>query len=363
MIGFEIISEPGEGNVVVRGRGRSDRATLADVARLAGVSPTTASKVLNGRSDVGAKTRELVLGVMAEIGYKPTAARHEQPRERTLLTVLDIVESRYAGTVLQGILMAATSARAELLLRLPPGEPISMSRPAAGAWIGEQQASGVVGLIALAVAVPDSVLDAAEDLQLPVVTIDPIDTTESRLVSIGSTNWAGGRSATEHVIKFGHRRIGWIGGPIGSAPSIERFHGYQAALDSAGLAPDRALIRHEAFSVEAGRRHARDLLTSGERPTAIVAGNDEIAVGVLAAAKELGVSVPGELSVTGFDDTPQTEWTTPRLTSVRQPLEGMGRMAVETILGMADGVQPASRHLQLATTLSVRDSTGPAPAS
>ncbi|MFC7110149.1 LacI family DNA-binding transcriptional regulator [Nonomuraea rubra] len=191
---------------------------MADVARLAGVSPTTASKVLNGRSDVGAKTRELVLGVMAEIGYKPTAVRHEQARERTLVTVLDIVESRYAGTVLQGILMAATSARAELLLRLPPGEPISESRPAAGAWIEEQQASGVVGLIALAVAVPDSVLGAAEDLRLPVVTIDPIDTTESRLVSIGSTNWAGGRSATEHVIKLGHRRIGWIGGPLGSAP-------------------------------------------------------------------------------------------------------------------------------------------------
>ncbi|MFI7448609.1 LacI family DNA-binding transcriptional regulator [Nonomuraea sp. NPDC049714] len=344
-------------------RGRSERATLADVARLAGVSPTTASKVLNGRSDVGAKTRELVLGVMAEIGYKPTAVRHEQTRDRTLVTVLDIVESRYAGTVLQGILVAATSAQAELLLRLPPGEPISTSRAAARAWLEAERASGVVGIIALAVAVPDSVLLAAEDLGVPIVTIDPIDTTESRLVSIGSTNWAGGRSATEHLIKLGHRRIAWIGGPLGSAPSLERFHGYQAALDSADLAPDRALIRHEAFSVEAGQRHGHDLLALDERPTAIVAGNDEIAVGVLAAAKELGISVSGELSVTGFDDTPQTEWTTPRLTSVRQPLVGMGRMAVEAVLGMADGVQPASRHLQLATTLSVRDSTGPAPSS
>ncbi|MEV4799080.1 substrate-binding domain-containing protein [Nonomuraea sp. NPDC049421] len=343
-------------------RGRSERVTLADVARLAGVSPTTASKVLNGRSDVGAKTRELVLGVMAETGYKPTAVRHEQPRDNTLVTVLDIVESRYAGTVLQGILLAATTARAELLLRLPPVEPVSTSRTAARTWVEEQQASGVVGVIALAVAVPDPVLHAADDLGLPIVTIDPIDTTESRLVSIGSTNWAGGRSATEHVIKLGHRRIGWIGGPLGSAPSLERFHGYQAALDSAGLTPDRALVRHEAFSVEAGRRHGRDLLALADRPTAIVAGNDEIAVGVLAAAGDLGISVPGQLSVTGFDDTPQTQWTTPRLTSVRQPLEGMGRMAVETVLGMAEGVQPASRHLQLATSLSVRDSTGPAPA-
>ncbi|MEV0238270.1 LacI family DNA-binding transcriptional regulator [Nonomuraea sp. NPDC050786] len=344
-------------------RGRSERATLADVARLAGVSPATASKVLNGRSDVGASTREHVLGVMAELGYMPTAARHEQTRGRTLVTVLDIVESRYAGTVLKGILVAATSMQAELLLRLPLGEPISTSRTAARVWMEEQKASGVVGVIALAVAVPDSVLLAAEELEMHIVTIDPIDTTESRLVSIGSTNWAGGRSATEHVIKLGHRRIGWIGGPLASAPSLERFHGYQAALDSAGIAPDRALIRHEAFSVEAGLRHGHDLLALDERPTAIVAGNDEIAVGVLAAAKELQITVPGELSVTGFDDTPQAQWTTPRLTSVRQPLVGMGRMAVETVLGMADGVQPASRHLQLATTLSVRDSTGPVPSS
>ncbi|WP_055480848.1 substrate-binding domain-containing protein [Sphaerimonospora mesophila] len=347
----------------MRRRGRSERATLADVARLAGVSPTTASKVLNGRSDVGTKTRERVLEVMAEIGYRPTTARHEQTRDRSLVTVLDIVESRYAGTVLQGILVAATSAQAELLLRLPPDEPISTSRTAARAWMAEQKESGVVGIIALAVAVPDSVLLAAEDLEVAVVTIDPIDTTESRVVSIGSTNWAGGRSATEHVIGLGHRRIAWIGGPLGSAPSVERFHGYQAALDSAGITPDRALIRHEAFSVEAGLRHGRDVLSLGERPTAIVAGNDEIAVGVLAAAKELQIAVPDELSVTGFDDTPQTQWTAPRLTSVRQPLVGMGRMAVETVLGMAEGVQPASRHLQLATTLSVRDSTGPAPSS
>lgn len=341
-------------------RSRSERATLADVARLAGVSPPTASKVLNGRSDVAAGTRDRVLGVIAEIGYKPTTARDPQ-RERTLVTVLDIVESRYAGTVLQGILVAATAAQAELLLRQAPDDWTGTSATAARAWVAELQAFGIVGIIALAVALPDSVLLAAEDAELPVVAIDPIDTTDSRIVSIGSTNWAGGRSATEHVIRLGHRRIAWIGGPLGSAPSAERFHGYQAALHSAGITPDRTLIRHDAFSVEAGLQHGHDVLTLDEPPTAIVAGNDEIAVGVLTAANELHITVPGDLSVTGFDDTPQAQWTTPRLTSVGQALVGMGRMAVETLLDMADGVQPASQHLQLATTLNARDSTGPAP--
>jgi LacI family transcriptional regulator len=341
----------------------SGRTTLADVARLAGVSQATASKVLNGRSDVAAYTRDRVLSVIAELGYKPTTARRDLLRDRTLVTVLDIVESRYAGTVLQGILAAATAAQAELLLRLPPDHWSGASRAAAGAWVAEVQAAGAAGIIALAVAVPDSVLIAAEDAQLPVVTIDPIDTTDSRVVSIGSTNWAGGRSSTEHVIGLGHRRIAWIGGPLGSAPSAERFHGYQAALHAAGITLDDALIHHDTFSVEAGREHGHDVLTLDEPPTAIVAGNDEIAVGVLAAAKDLHLAVPGQLSVTGFDDTAQAQWTTPRLTSVRQPLAGMGRMAVETVLGMADGVQPASRHLQLATTLSVRDSTAPAPSA
>ncbi|WP_198586980.1 LacI family DNA-binding transcriptional regulator [Glycomyces xiaoerkulensis] len=336
---------------------------MADVARAAGVSQATASKVLNGRGDVAAGTRDHVLRVINEIGYRPTTVQREHLRDRTLVTVLDFVESRYAGTVLQGILVAASAAETELLLRLPPDDSIGTRPEAAYAWLAELRTAGAAGIIELAVSVPDPVLKAANELKLPVVTIDPIDTTDSRVISIGSTNWEGGRSATEHVIGFGHRRIAWIGGPPGSAPSSERFHGYQAALDAAGLAPDRALIHHDEFSVEAGNRHGRALLALPDRPTAVVAGNDEIAIGVLAAAKELGIDVPGELSVTGFDDTPQTEWTTPSLTSVRQPLAGMGRMAVETVLGMADGDRPAFLHLQLATTLSVRGSTGPAPST
>jgi LacI family transcriptional regulator len=342
---------------------RTERVTLTDVARRAGVSPATVSKVLNGRSDVAAATREHVLDVIAETGYKPTTPRHERPRERALVTVLDFVASRYAGTVLQEILIAATEAGAELLLRLPPDPSAGSDPETARAWVAKQQASGAVGIIELAVAVPDPVLTAAADLELPIVAIDPIDTTDSRVVSIGSTNWAGGRSATDHVIGLGHRRIAWIGGPLNSAPSAERFHGYRAALEAARLAADSALVHHDAFSVEAGRGHGRDLLSLAAPPTAVVAGNDEIAIGVLAAARELRVDVPRALSITGFDDTPQAEWTTPALTTVRQPLEGMGRMAVETVLGMAKGNRPASRHLQLATSLTVRESTGPAPSA
>jgi len=341
---------------------RTERVTLADVALRAGVSPATVSKVLNGRSDVAARTREHVLDVVTETGYRSTTLRDDRPRKPALVVVLDFVASPYAGSVLQEILAAATEAATELVLRLPPDPSIGASAEAARAWIAELQGSGAVGIIELAVAVPDAVLTAANDRELPIVTIDPIGTADSRVVTIGSTNWAGGRSAADHLIRFGHRRIAWIGGPPNSAPSAERFHGYLAALDAADLPPEPALIRHDAFTVEAGLRHGHDLLSLATPPSAVVAGNDEIAIGVLTAAKDLGVDVPGRLSVTGYDDTPQTEWTTPGITSVRQPLAGMGRMAVETVLAMARGSRPASRHLQLATALTVRDSTGPAPA-
>ncbi|MCC3761753.1 LacI family DNA-binding transcriptional regulator [Glycomyces sp. TRM65418] len=340
---------------------RAERVTLADVALRAGVSSATVSKVLNGRTDVSARTREHVLGVIAETGYRSTTPRHDRPRRQALVVVVDFMASPYAGTVLQEILAAATEKATDLLLRLPPDASIGASTKPAHTWITQQQVAGAVGLIELAVAVPDTVLTAANECELPIVTIDPIGTAGSRAVTIGSTNWAGGRSATDHLIRFGHRRIAWIGGPVNSAPSAERFHGYRAALEAADLAAERDLIRHDAFLVEAGFRHGHDMLSLPTPPTAVVAGNDEIAIGVLAAAKELGVDVPRQCSVTGFDDTPQTEWTTPALTSVRQPLAGMGRMAVETVLGMANGAQPASRHLQLATALTVRDSTGPAP--
>jgi LacI family transcriptional regulator len=340
---------------------RTEKITLADVALRAGVSPATVSKVLNGRSDVAASTREHVMDIVAELGYQPTTQRQDRPRKPAIVVVLDFVASPYAGTVLQEILAAATEAATDLLLRLPPHPSVGASSEAAREWIAQQRASGAIGMVELAVASPGAVLNAANEARLPVVMIDPIGMADSRVVTIGATNWAGARSAADHLIRFGHRRIGWIGGPLSSAPSAERFHGYRAALDAAALEPDPALIRHDAFTVEAGFRHGRELLSLEEPPTAVVAGNDEIAIGVLAAAKELGVEVPGGLSVTGCDDTPQAEWTAPGLTSVRQPLAGMGRMAVDTVLAMAKGSRPASRHLQLATALTVRDSTGPVP--
>ena len=333
------------------------RATLADVAAAAGVSKATVSKALNGRDDISTETRERVLATLAELDYHLPAPAGRPAERRSIAVVFAVPASPYILGVLQGALIAATEAGVDLLPRLSLGRESRRQRALVREWIAEQRASGVVGVIGLTIAEPDDLIGAAGEAGLPIVIVDPVDTRREDLVSVGSSNWAGSRAMAQHLLDLGHRRIAWIGGPETSEAARDRLYGYQAALNAAGLAVDPSLIRSGAFEVATGTQHARELLAGPDRPTAIMAADDEIAVGVLAAAHELGIRVPDELSVTGFDDTPQAAWTTPPLTTVHQHLDGMGAIAVQTVLGMVEGRSPASRHLDLATSLTVRRST------
>lgn len=339
------------------------RTTLGDVAAATGVSTATVSKALNGRDDVAAGTRERVLAAVAELGYRSTTHPDPAATARSALAVVfDIPASPYILNVLQGVLASATAARLDLLTRLAPDLSARARRATARDWVADQLAAGAIGIVGLTLSEPDALIDAAAEADLPLVMIDPVDTRHHRMVSVGSSNWSGARAATAHLIGLGHRRIAWLGGPERSGAARDRFYGYRAALDSAGIEPDEALVRTGSFEVAAGARHARDLLTMSAPPTAIIGADDEIAVGALATAHELGLRVPQDLSILGFDDTPQAAWTTPPLTSVHQDLDGMGRIAVQTVQAMAAGTRPASRHVELATTLTVRATTGPAPA-
>lgn len=342
---------------------RRERATLADVARAAGVTKGTVSKALNGRDDISDATRERVLAAVAELGYRSPAYPSSGAARRALAVVFDLPASPYILNVLQGVIAAATEAEVDLLVRLAPERADRTARAVAHTWVDAQGGAGVVGIVGLTLSEPDAILDASAEVGLPFVMVDPVDTTHERMVSVGSSNWAGARAATDHLIELGHRRIGWVGGPASSIAARDRLHGYRAALDSAGIESDRDLVRADHFEVEAGARHARDLLTMTRPPTAIIAADDEIAVGVLATAHELGVRVPDQLSIVGFDDTPQAAWTTPPLTSVHQHLDGIGRVAVQTVLAMASGTEPASRHVELATSLTLRATTAAPPAS
>ncbi len=194
---------------------------------------------------------------------------------------------------------------------------------------------------------------------LPFVVIDPTAEPGPEVSSVGATNWSGGLAATKHLVDLGHRRIGIITGPPELLSSRARLDGYRGALERAGLSVDTELVRQGDFRVRAGYEQAKVLFGLSSRPTAIFAGNDLSALGVLRAAREAGLHVPEDLSVVGFDDIPLSEWSTPALTTVRQPLTEMARVAVQILLESAESAEPVKRRVELATDLIVRESTAP----
>jgi LacI family transcriptional regulator len=191
---------------------------------------------------------------------------------------------------------------------------------------------------------------------LPVVLIDPIGA-RSGALSVGSTNWAGGMAAANHLLSLGHRRIAYIGGPLRATCDQARGHGYLAAMRAAGIKVNLDAAPHGPFTFEHGLTAGESVLAATDRPSAIFAGSDRIALGVLEAARTLGLRTPEDLSVVGFDDTLLASTSTPRLTTIHQPMEEIGRTAVRVIVGVITGDDVAARPMELSTHLVIRDST------
>ncbi|WP_176735603.1 substrate-binding domain-containing protein, partial [Actinacidiphila rubida] len=178
---------------------------------------------------------------------------------------------------------------------------------------------------------------------------------------VGATNWPGGLAATRHLVRLGHRGIAVIGGPRDRLSSRARVDGFRSALEEAGLPFDPRLVRWGDFRTEPAYRHALDLLRLPERPTAIFAGSDQQALGTYRAAAALGLRVPHDVSVVGFDDLPFAEWVTPPLTTVRTPLPEMAAVAARMVLQLLGGERPETTRVEVAGELVVRGSTAPPP--
>jgi LacI family transcriptional regulator len=193
---------------------------------------------------------------------------------------------------------------------------------------------------------------------IPLVVVDPVNLPEADVPSVGATNWAGGMAATDHLLSLGHRRIGAVTGPADYLCSRARIDGYRSALERAGARFDEHLIRHGDFQHEGGFIRGGELLDLAEPPTAIFAGSDQQALGVYEAARQRGLRIPQDLSVVGFDDLPAARWVSPPLTTVRQPLADMGRVAAEMLGDLIEGVPLRSQRVELTTELVVRESAG-----
>lgn len=330
---------------------RARQVTAAEVARLAGVSVPTVSRVLNGRSGVAPATRQRVEAVIRQQGYRRPES--DAPAEIIEL-VFHALESLWALEIIRGVEQVARIHELAVVLtemqgRLTPGR----------AWTEQVLRRRPAGVIAVF-----SDLTEAQESQLaargiPLVVLDPTGEPTHPTPSVGASNWSGGLSATRHLLGLGHRRIAMINGPVAWPCCRARLGGYCAALEMAGVSVDPALVRDSTLYVEGGLRDGAALLELPDPPTAVFTANDLQAHGVYEAARRAGARIPEDLSVVGFDDLPFSRWAGPPMTTVRQPLTEMGVTAAEMLVDLSRGKRPRHTRVELATELIVRQSTAP----
>ncbi|SDI40572.1 LacI family DNA-binding transcriptional regulator [Nonomuraea jiangxiensis] len=328
------------------------RATLATVAASAGVSVATVSKVLNGRSDVAPATRSLVQSLLRQHEYvAPAPRRAEKGGVASIEVQFDTDLNAYSTEIIQGAVAAGAEAGVGVVVSIRKG-----SDRTAG-WARDLADAGRRALIAVTSELTGRQLAALARARLPLVVIDPLNLPQTRVTSIGSTNFAGGLAATHHLLSLGHRRIAYVGGPATAACNQARLHGYRAAMEAEGAAVPPGYVQAGHFRYHDGVVGGAAVLDLPVAPTAIFAGSDETALGIMEAARARGLRIPEDLSIVGFDDTQIAQMASPPLTTVRQPLREMGGVALRTALRLVAGERVDSHHMELATELVVRGST------
>jgi LacI family transcriptional regulator, xylobiose transport system transcriptional regulator len=329
------------------------RVTLAQVAEMAGVSISTVSKVLNGRRNVSPPTRLRVEHVLESHGYQRTAK--SAPEAPLIEIVFHELESIWAMELIRGIENVAKKNGAGVVLT----ESGTRHSPAPD-WIEGVLRRRPLGVVLVFSTLSPAVKRQLKSRSIPFVIVDPAGDPEPDVPSVGSANWSGGLAATRHLIDCGHRRIAIITGPRDMLCAVARLDGFRSAMSMAGLEVDPGFVMYGDFHVEEGYARAMELLDRPDRPTAIFAGSDLQALGVLQAARVQGLRVPEDLSVVGYDDVAMAQWASPALTTIHQPLRQMAEEAGQMLLRLRTGEAVLTR-LELATSLVVRNSTAAPP--
>ncbi|MFT4054260.1 MAG: LacI family DNA-binding transcriptional regulator [Novosphingobium sp.] len=330
--------------------------TIADVAREAGVSLMTVSRVMNGKANVREETRERVEAAIKALNYSPSAAARNlaAASEIRIGLLYSNPSAGYLNEFLVGSLDQASRANVQLVVQL-------CEKQEERAEIVQRLIdNGVDGLI-----LPPPLCDADDihrllhEAEVPGVAVasgrPPVF-----LSSVNIDDRAAAAAMTQHLLSQGHKRIGFVSGNPDQTASALRLYGYLDALGEAGLVSDPALVVEGLFTYRSGLDAAQKLLALAERPTAIFASNDDMAAAVVSVAHRMGLDVPGDLTVVGFDDAPQATTTWPELTTIRQPIADMSRAAVlqlvEDIRTARDGRRLAPRHRQMSFELIRRES-------
>ncbi|MFG2945849.1 LacI family DNA-binding transcriptional regulator [Streptomyces adustus] len=331
--------------------------TLAVVAREAGVSVPTASKVVNGRDDVAPDTRRRVTEALDRLGYvrRPRFDTVRTPRLVDL--VVPALDGPRSGAVLHGVEEAAQDTGLDVVVSADAPRP-GAARAQRG-WLDRLTARGSAGVLLNLAEPTPSQYARLDQLRIPYVLIDPAVEPPPGVVSVGAANWQGGVTATEHLLSLGHERIAVIAGPRRTLCAGARIAGYRSALASAGLRLRPEYLRHGRADEAGARIRMRELLDLPVPPTAVFVCSDRMALGVYQALTERDLTVPHDVSVVGFDDLPEARWASPSLTTVRQPLAEMAATALRLLVRMADGHRPEGTRTELSTRLVERSSTAP----
>ena len=343
------------------GRRPSGRVTVRQVAAASGYSVGTVSRAMSGHPAVAPATRDETLAVASRLGAPvatgAAAVRGLAPDAPVLVRCPYVLDDYFGRVVTAAVETLALHGRRAVL---DTGET-ARDRPVLAGLARDRDLAGAVLVLP-----PEPVreLEALRASRFPFVVVDPMTALPAAVPSVSAAHLTSARALTAHLLELGHRRIGVVGGPPDWLASRSRLAGHASALADAGLLPDPSLRRSVRPTADDGYRAACELLDEpgpGGAPTAVVAFNDKVASGVLRAAAERGLAVPGDLSVTGFDDLDLAASTVPALTTARQPLEEMGRMAVSLLLRLVARQAVDALHVSLATELVVRGSTAQPP--
>ncbi len=327
--------------------------TIVDVAREAKVSLTTTSRVINNQVHVRPEKRERVRRAMARLGYTVNAQARSLRGglSHTVALVVRDVGTAYAGEIVRGIDLELAESQYDLMLYTTHRRKTQES-----AYVTMLSRGMADGLLLILPRHPEAYLQVLRQRHYPHVLIDH-QGIDNRGPAVGATNQQGAFDAANYLIDLGHRRIGFITGDMDLGCARDRLAGYHAALKQFGIPEDPSLVREGDFFQTRGYTAANELLDLPEPPTAIFSSNDVMAFGVMEAVRDHHLRIPEDISIVGFDDVPQATQVHPPLTTVRQPLEQMGRAAVRLLLELIQEPDRLPPRIELPTELAIRATT------
>jgi LacI family transcriptional regulator len=332
-----------------------DNVTIVDVAREAGVSYTTVSRVLNNKTNVKPETRERVLLAMTRLGYvvDQRARSLAGGRSQVVGLLVHDLGTSYIGAIIRGIDAELAASQYDLMLYTTHRRKTRES-----AYVSTLSRGLADGLLLVLPRNPGAYLETLHLSHIPYVLIDHRGNSDE-ILAVTATNRQGGYTAAQYLIELGHRRIGHITGAPDQGCALDRLAGYKTALEDHGITFDPELVQEGDFFQPQGYSCARALLDLPHPPTATFVANDVMAFGAMEAIRERGLRIPEDMSIVSFDDIPEAANVHPPLTTVKQPLEEMGRIATRMLLERIKDPESPIERAELPTELVIRQSCCP----